>query len=126
MAYEQYEWECGDIVTDEKLNNIEDGIEEALANCGGSPLFVYLTPDFTDMCYDNPLLVMDKSWQDIWDAFSAGIMPIFIYQTPEYTAYGRMIRIEHSNYRVWVNITGYAWRFDANNTTDYLRQACFA
>lgn len=35
MAYEKQTWQCGDIVTAEKLNNIEDGIEEALACCGG-------------------------------------------------------------------------------------------
>lgn len=35
MAYERTTWECGDVVTAEKLNNIEDGVQEALACCGG-------------------------------------------------------------------------------------------
>lgn len=35
MAYERTTWECGDIVTAEKLNNLEDGVEEALECCSG-------------------------------------------------------------------------------------------
>ena len=29
MAYEKQEWKCGDVVTAEKLNHMEDGITEA-------------------------------------------------------------------------------------------------
>lgn len=35
MAYIPTEWECGDVVTAEKLNNIEEGIQEALECCSG-------------------------------------------------------------------------------------------
>lgn len=35
MAYERHNWLCGEKITAELLNNIEDGIEEALACCGG-------------------------------------------------------------------------------------------
>lgn len=31
MAYEKQTWECGETITAEKLNHMEDGI----ANCGG-------------------------------------------------------------------------------------------
>lgn len=31
MAYEKQEWKCGDVVTADRLNHMEDGI----ANCGG-------------------------------------------------------------------------------------------
>ena len=34
MAYTKQTWACGDEITAEKLNNIEDGIEEALECCG--------------------------------------------------------------------------------------------
>ena len=30
MAYERHEWQCGETVTADKMNNLEDGIEEAL------------------------------------------------------------------------------------------------
>lgn len=35
MSYEKHEWQCGETVTADKMNNLEDGIEEALACCGG-------------------------------------------------------------------------------------------
>lgn len=35
MAYVRKTWECGDTITDTALNNIENGIEEALECCGG-------------------------------------------------------------------------------------------
>lgn len=35
MAYTKNTWQCGDVVTADKLNNIEDGIEQALECCGG-------------------------------------------------------------------------------------------
>ena len=35
MAYERHDWVCGETVTEQKMNNIEDGIEEALECCGG-------------------------------------------------------------------------------------------
>lgn len=33
MAYEKQNWKCGDIVSAEKLNHMEDGIAEALECC---------------------------------------------------------------------------------------------
>lgn len=35
MAYTPKTWQCGETVTDAKMNNIEQGIQEALACCGG-------------------------------------------------------------------------------------------
>lgn len=34
MAYTRHEWRCGDNITADLLNNIEDGVEEALDCCG--------------------------------------------------------------------------------------------
>lgn len=36
MAYERHEWYGGEVITSEKLNNIEQGIEEASASGGGA------------------------------------------------------------------------------------------
>ena len=42
MAYEKQTWSCGDVVTAEKMNHIENGIEEC---CGGgsTPLVINVT-----------------------------------------------------------------------------------
>lgn len=35
MAYTKHTWECDELITADKLNNIEDGIEEAISGGGG-------------------------------------------------------------------------------------------
>lgn len=35
MPYTKHIWECGEMITDAKMNNIEDGIDEALECCDG-------------------------------------------------------------------------------------------
>lgn len=35
MAYEKQTWECGETITAEKLNHIEDGIASASSGGGG-------------------------------------------------------------------------------------------
>ena len=50
MAYEKQIWQCGDTITADKLNHMEDGI----ANSGGG--IVYITPTVIDgdsmVCFD--------------------------------------------------------------------------
>lgn len=38
MAYTPNEWQCGDVISAEKLNNLEDGVQEALDCCSGGVL----------------------------------------------------------------------------------------
>lgn len=35
MAYEPKEWVCGETITADGLNNLEEGVQEALDCCGG-------------------------------------------------------------------------------------------
>ena len=55
MSYTKTNWETGDIITAEKLNHMEDGIAD------GGVLFINI--DSNDNNY-----VMDKTWQQIYDA----------------------------------------------------------
>lgn len=83
MAYEPNTWECGDIVTADKLNNLEEGVQEALECCegggGSEPLIVHAV-DFA----------LDKTWQEICDA-----MPMAVVYTDtsaeEYGYIGRIV-----------------------------------
>ena len=58
MAYEKTTWQSGDVVTSEKLNNIENGI----ANMS----MVIHTTD------DGAQYVMDKTFGEILEAFTSG------------------------------------------------------
>ena len=59
MAYTPTEWKNGDVITAEKLNNLEEGVQEVLTNDGGGRLIA--TPNHNN--------VLDKTWQQIYDAF---------------------------------------------------------
>ena len=67
MSYSRHNWQCGELISDTKLNNIEDGIEEALACCGSSDIL--LVTGVWDYEAEYPTCVLDKTWQQIRDAF---------------------------------------------------------
>lgn len=66
MAYEPTVWECGDTITAEKLNKLE----EAVANSGGSePLVVGMTVKEDIPSAGQTTYTLDKTWQEINGAF---------------------------------------------------------
>lgn len=70
MAYEKTTWNCGDTITAEKLNNLENGVEEALECCSGGGLICTATVTVNEdnyACY-----ILDKTWQEIHDALAQG------------------------------------------------------
>lgn len=80
MAYEKHTWECGETITEAKLNNIEDGIEEALECCeggessGGALLLESYTREATsDECEaGGTTKVYNYTWQEAYDAMLQG------------------------------------------------------
>ena len=66
MAYVKNTWVNGDVITAEKMNHIEDGIESD--GSGGSNLFaIAMTYDSDSNTYN-----LDKTWNEINEAFIAG------------------------------------------------------
>lgn len=74
MAYEKQTWECGETITAEKLNHIEDGIESASSGGGTAPLII--RADHLEDCPEgytgNGVMVMNVTYQQAWDAVNAG------------------------------------------------------
>jgi len=68
MAYTKHTWENGEVITAEKLNNLEDGIAES----SGSNITVFNIIE--DGETDN--IKIDATWQDIFDAISE--RPVFL------------------------------------------------
>jgi hypothetical protein len=69
MSYTKHTWADGELVTAAKMNNIENGIEEA--SSGGGVLVVHVNENDT----------FDKTWQEVHDAFSAGVTVIAVNQS---------------------------------------------
>jgi len=63
MAYEKQTWTTGEVITEEKLNHIEDGI----ANAGDGVLVVNMNQTKDG---DIDVFTLDKTWQEIFDACS--------------------------------------------------------
>lgn len=61
MSYTPTNWQTGDTITAEKLNNMENGIENA-----NNPFLVTLTPTAEDFSG-----TMDKTPQEIYNAYKA-------------------------------------------------------
>ena len=68
MAYTPKTWECGDIITPNELNRMEQGIEEALGSggSGGDGVFL-ITPIDTEA---SPM-VFDKTEEEIIEAIDS-------------------------------------------------------
>ncbi len=77
MAYEKQTWANGDLITAEKLNHMEDGIDESSLI---EDFKITLTTDSV-ASYANP--VVDKSFSEIKDAYDSGKKVIVEFQ---YTA----------------------------------------
>lgn len=59
MAYVKQTWTTGEVITEEKLNHMEDGI------AGGGVLIVNAT---TTTSEGGTITTLDKTWQEIYDA----------------------------------------------------------
>lgn len=59
MSYSEYTWETGETITAEKLNNLEGGVQEALANGAG-----YECIDRWDVLFDNSVTTQEQ-WGNI-------------------------------------------------------------
>lgn len=53
MAYNKYTWKSGDVISSARLNNIEDGIEEAMSS-GGGVMIVNVTENEEEDSGDTP------------------------------------------------------------------------
>lgn len=69
MPYEPTNWKSGDVVTSAKLNKLE----QAVAGCS---LVVHTTTEGDDDT--GYVTTMDKTWQEIFDAFSTGASVVVV------------------------------------------------
>lgn len=79
MAYTPTEWETGDVITAAKLNNMEQGIEDA----SSQSMPVNVLSDLVNMVF-----YLDKTYSEIKRALLAGVCPVFLINSdPRGTIY---------------------------------------
>lgn len=112
MAYDKQTWVNGETITQEKLNHMEDGI----ANAGGGGVLVV---NATKTSSSGSTYILDKTWQEIHDAFLS--VPVIIHQISDngdgYLAV-TLVGDSRPEDGVMVNAGGSA-TFIADNPTDY-------
>jgi len=105
MSYEKQEWANGDIITADKLNHMEDGI------ASGGGLVLHATDDSAQN-----RTVLDRTWQEINDAFVSGMNVVVAYGTEEAKALMETYN-DGSTYKLQFGISGDG--YDANSPDDY-------
>ena len=109
MSYEKQTWTTGDTITAEKLNHMENGIEN------NGPLVVNVTE--SEIEEDGELLTistLDKTWQEISDAFPN----VYVFaQEAKIVIY--MVGIENNEYTIVCMMGG---DFSADSPNDYPTQ----
>lgn len=83
MAYEKQTWQCGDVVTADKLNHIEDGLEELSQSGGGSALVANIVADKGSKGQD--IKRLDVTAKQLFDAYEQGA--VIEYREVEYEEY---------------------------------------
>lgn len=79
MAYEKQTWECGETITAEKLNHIEDGIASASSGGGGTLVVKF---DRIEGSFPNLRTVYDKTWNEVSSALENNMRVVVRPETP--------------------------------------------
>lgn len=87
MAYVRHNWTCGEVINDTRMNNIEDGIEEALNGGGGLVITVDHTGQATeDQCPGGgTVFYTNTTWQEVYDAMHSQKVVTFENGTDTFT-----------------------------------------
>ena len=98
MSYTKTTWNSGDVITADKLNNIESGVEAASGSGSESgPLIIHGTKEGT-------VVTLDKTWKEIYDAFMMGIPCLYDF-SDEFTTVRLCLCSNINVYNSQYNIT---------------------
>ena len=70
MAYTPHTWECGETITQNNMNRMEEGIQEALECCDGKYI-VTITNQYDEQAEESRW-VADHSAEEIMEAYNQG------------------------------------------------------
>lgn len=154
MAYEKQTWTTGEVITQEKLNHMEDGIANAyelpavtetdngkvlgvengawsVVNGGGGTLVVNVTITSSE---SGTSMTLDKTWQEIYDAsLTCSVVARVVQQNQVGVSFWRYAPLEAlahnpsaSSNAYEVYLSGNEMPFRANSPSDYPRSMNFS
>ena len=92
MSYTPTTWECGDVVTAEKLNKIEQGIADSGGGTSLAPFVVNATYDSVNQTY-----IPDKTLAETLEAIEDGRTVLFRDEEMGHMAYGSLLTYTADN-----------------------------
>lgn len=92
MAYTPTEWQTGDVVTAEKLNKIEGGIEECSSNTSSVSGLVETSIDTQE-----DVMTINKSFNDLVAITQAGVLPFFSMLEDSESYYGYLSALKYED-----------------------------
>lgn len=131
MAYERHNWACGETITEAKLNNIEEGIEQALECCGGGGSNVF-TITFSTTSRPNTSqgrhavnmenLTADKTFNELLEAYQQGV-PIYAFLASLSEIDGTILAIDQLLVSYFPDASGFRFsRSDVSFTTNSIQE----
>ena len=127
MAYTKQTWQCGDTITADRLNHMEDGIAECCSG-GSEPLFLEVTEERQATASEcegigGTVKVYNHTYQEVYDAIMAG-QNIFMRIND---GFGEFISLYYadmiSGYEIRIKaLTGDPFWLSANASNDYLKE----
>lgn len=113
MAYTPTNWQTGDVITAEKLNKAEQGIDAAYPYIVGIAGYDEETSD----------MILDKTWSEVNTAMRAGRI-VFILSDEYSVQHANIFECSSSNnlYYATARLGDQYWHFKADNESDYLKQ----
>lgn len=124
MAYEPKTWTCGETITADALNHMEQGIAQSGGGGGGAGFFVVKTTDYDSD--EGSWSKIDHTFAEITDAIDNGSIPILMVvdgstiDSVYHFGFANSSRIEFIRTRVDSNnvaMTGYVTIFADNTIT---------
>lgn len=115
MAYTPTAWECGDTLTDQKMNKIEQGIVNA------TPFVISETGE-TEAVDSCTKFWLDKTWQEANDAMNGGRLVIYVFGVLDtYVTYAtRAYEYSETYYIAFMGDKGETTNAQADSTNGYL------
>ena len=119
--YEKQTWKTGDVITESKLNHMEDGIADS-GGSGGGIMYVQISETETEY-------TLDKTWNEIMNAVNNGMYCVAVksdanVNIKEFYGLSEMFSSEHEDeYSVAFGSGAASYTYESDNPDEVLAKS---